>query len=1005
MSVEELVIHQNTGQQCRLCLHWIDAALCAERMVDIFTFNEGLNASLADKIRDCLGLYIDPADTVSNICSNCVHTISFIDDFRILCHQTQEIYDSTQFRFNNVIQWQCYNNHVSELRALLHGQREWLDNNLNDARIVDSAIICNELEDIASPEFIKVKEEQDENEPECDQSLLGIKSGVNTSEPVSESIEDSNNIKSPIIEDRFTKFQLKLKMAHELQAQKRDKPDLRAVAKKMNLEFHKIKQLWKEMVVFYRISKKRAHAGHEAYISRCRRCPLFTTLNVIIPKYEHQKPYEESKINTAKNNDKTNALVRRKASIDLDLIIAEEIKAHPELWDLSLNCTAHGMKIVWKTVTRKLSMNMRTLRNHWRRLRDAYRAHKLRELKGTLKQEPANEKYEYLISILQQIVGPTMSFEVPVSASAEQNEQTDMSVSDDEDVIMEEYDDGYFYNEEQQLALVQEVQKYPIIWCYKHPDFLDAEKRDLTFDKIAENLSIDRETVKQEWARLKNTFHNRYLRLLKGQLQSDDALIVEPLYQVLNEMLGESIGIRKNEEEDPDRKFDNETKLEFAKICYDNDILWNMKHPDYNAQDKRNAVWILIAAQFGVTQEKIKNEWCCLRNMYRNRYLRAQSSSSRKRKSGSSKTPLHHLMKSMFEEQMLSLYAQEEHVRAPSGHKKGTKSTKLDNVEKKPFGTPEDRMKLLEEISTHDILWNVNNPQYKKKALHVPVFEEIAAKFHQTPSIIKEEWQKLRRVYRHRKRQAALDREDSNTDDMDPLHALLEKLLSPKPIETVDYASQSEEEAYPKRRYVGKRSFSDDGCIKLEVNGIVRYAKVCELCGKQVERSRFEYHMNAHYGHTPYACSFEGCDKKYSDKSIRDKHEVAIHGEDGYIFQCDQCDRKFKQKAKYECHYAVKHKSQELPCGICGKLLPHKHILKKHMRIHAQSYECHVCGKVLQKKYTLKIHMRVHTKEKPYQCELCEQRFMLKVQLKTHLLKVHGVVLEELQAATMANKS
>ncbi|XP_055615228.1 uncharacterized protein LOC129761528 [Toxorhynchites rutilus septentrionalis] len=1004
MSIKELV-DQSTGQQCRLCLHWIDDdAVSAEQMVDIFTFNNDLNASLADKIRDCLGLYIDPADTVSNICSNCAHTISFIDDFRILCHQTQKIYDSGQFRFNKVIEWQCYNNHASELRVLLRGYREWVDNIVNDTRIVDPAVICNELEDIASPEFIQIKEEQDENEPECDESLPAVKTEEDTSEPAPESTEDSNNskpprrrrsnkIKSPIIEDRFTTFQLKLKIAHELQEQQLDKPDLKAVSEHMNLEIHKIKQLWREMVNFYKMSKKGAYAGHQAYISRCRRCPLFITLNVIIPKYENQKPYEESNINNSKNNAMINFIVRRKSSIDQDVAIAEEIKAHPELWDLSLNCTAHGMKIAWKKVQRKLAMNIRTLRNRWRHLRDAYRAHKLRELKGTLKQEPANEKYEYLISLLQQIVGHTMSFEDPEDSGGEQNERTETPLG--EDGVEEKNDDG------QRLALAQEVQKYPIIWCYKHPEFLDTETRDLTFDKIAEKLSSDRETVKQEWARLKNTFRNRYLRLLKGQLRSDDALIVEPLYKVLKEMLGETTENRKNEEEDPDKKFDNETKLEFAKICYDNDILWNMKHPDYNSQDKRNAVWTLIAAQFGVTLEKIKEEWFSLRRMYRGRYLRAQRSSSKKKQSVTPEDPLLHLMKSLFEERMNSIYARKKDEQDLDGHKKATETTQVDETERKSYGTPEDRMRLLEEISAHDILWNVNNPQHTKRALYVPVFEEIAAKLGKTPSIVKEEWQRLRRVYRNRKRRNVLDLGNSNTD---PLYVLLEKLLSPKPRETVDYASQSEEEAYPKRRYVGKRTFSNDGCIRIVVKGVARYVKVCELCGKQVERSNFEYHMNTHSGHTPYACSFEGCDKRYGNKTTRDRHEVLCHGEDGYLFQCDQCDRKFKQKGKYECHYAVKHKSQELPCSICGKLLPHKSILKSHMRTHIKNYECNVCGKVLQKRWTLKIHMRVHTKEKPYQCELCEQRFMLKVQLKTHLLKVHGVVLEELQAATMAIK-
>lgn len=114
--------------------------------------------------------------------------------------------------------------------------------------------------------------------------------------------------------------------------------------------------------------------------------------------------------------------------------------------------------------------------------------------------------------------------------------------------------------------------------------------RDQTWEKIAFNLATDCKSVKQEWKQLKDMFRNRYLRLFNGQLQSDDPLVVEPLYEMLNGMFHENmkLGLKggqitdeKNDEsesdevEDPDKKFDEETMLEFAKVCYDNDILWN----------------------------------------------------------------------------------------------------------------------------------------------------------------------------------------------------------------------------------------------------------------------------------------------------------------------------------------------------------------------------------------------------------------------------------------------
>ncbi|EAT45834.1 AAEL002930-PA, partial [Aedes aegypti] len=206
------------------------------------------------------------------------------------------------------------------------------------------------------------------------------------------------------------------------------------------------------------------------------------------------------------------------------------------------------------------------------------------------------------------------------------------------------------------------------------------------------------------------------------------------------------------------------------------------------------------------------------------------------------------------------------------------------------------------------------------------------------------------------------------------------------------YASQEENHRLlhevsgttPKRRFTWKTYFEDDGCIKIRKGGTIRYEKICELCGKQVERSMFEYHMNQHNGVRPYACSYEGCGKQYSNKITRDRHELLIHCQDNYKYECDRCGEKFKTRSTFDYHYAVRHQSQMVPCPICGKLLKHKSLIREHVKRHTVQFPCTVCGKVLQKKYSLDVHMRTHTNEKPYSCELCSQRFMLKVQLKTH---------------------
>lgn len=118
------------------------------------------------------------------------------------------------------------------------------------------------------------------------------------------------------------------------------------------------------------------------------------------------------------------------------------------------------MNNAWKEIAQNFEMDMRTLREHWHRLRSLYRMHKARELKGGKKRRPVHEKYDYLVSLLHETIGSSVNV-----GSAEQADTAEKEV---EQTVEE--NDYIFYQQEHQLALVQEVRKFPIIWYYKHSE-------------------------------------------------------------------------------------------------------------------------------------------------------------------------------------------------------------------------------------------------------------------------------------------------------------------------------------------------------------------------------------------------------------------------------------------------------------------------------------------------------------------------------------------------------
>ena len=136
-----------------------------------------------------------------------------------------------------------------------------------------------------------------------------------------------------------------------------------------------------------------------------------------------------------------------------------------------------------------------------------------------------------------------------------------------------------------------------------------------------------------------------------------------------------------------------------------------------------------------------------------------------------------------------------------------------------------------------------------------------------------------------------------------------------------------------------------------------KYA-TCKQCGKSVQKSRLESHMNCHTGKKPY--------------------------------MCDQCPRQYSIKKSLQVHVIVKHNGvRPYGCLQCSKRFPTSYSLKEHQRTHNKKHKCNICDRTYSTGKLLLEHMAVHTGEKLYSCKLCCESFSRYAYLLKHCKSKH----------------
>ncbi|XP_052238998.1 uncharacterized protein LOC127850196 isoform X2 [Dreissena polymorpha] len=223
-----------------------------------------------------------------------------------------------------------------------------------------------------------------------------------------------------------------------------------------------------------------------------------------------------------------------------------------------------------------------------------------------------------------------------------------------------------------------------------------------------------------------------------------------------------------------------------------------------------------------------------------------------------------------------------------------------------------------------------------------------------------------------------------------------------------------------------------DDAVTMDADGFY----MCVDCDHKTDkRSNWYKHRRKHLGIRPHACT--RCSYRAATSSNLKRH-MQIH-DDIRNFECHLCGLHFRQKIHLERHLKYKHEEKKIvcplcdyqcasanpdlkmhirkrhmplegsmdafTCDICGLMTVSKKDLKQHMKFHKKGPElklfCEYCSFVTDCLSRLRRHLLVHTKERPFQCGLCQYRASQKEHVLRHMRSQHNVEVETRQKKTL----
>jgi len=193
------------------------------------------------------------------------------------------------------------------------------------------------------------------------------------------------------------------------------------------------------------------------------------------------------------------------------------------------------------------------------------------------------------------------------------------------------------------------------------------------------------------------------------------------------------------------------------------------------------------------------------------------------------------------------------------------------------------------------------------------------------------------------------------------------------------------------------------------------YKLECDICGRPFRFDReLDKHKLTHLApdeRQAYRCSY--CGIIFDSVSHRERHEQ--RHKDNDTFECEECHKFFKNEKNLRHHSKTHHETQQTKktdpnkkerkkpptyeCHMCD--IPIKFALtalRRHLaRKHSTNFKCEKegCNKTFAKQYQFDAHMKLHNHR---HCHLCGKDFKRKQNADIHLMGVHGLTKEDLEA-------